>query len=865
MNLGQHAKSGNYVLNKNAPYTVPKEGSFFISYWRWDGLGSSTWEEVTDYVNLAPYTSHTILEPNHYVDQVRIMTGLGPMLSQTTLPGVGVTSISDHNGKNTRFNYNAFGMLESIQSDDRQIVEKYAYTYSPSNIINHSQPVKIERYNGISFNTTMRYFDGLGRLAQNIDVDASAKNGRDFVSLATYDNMGRESERRLPFAISLSGNNGAEILNATTAHLSFYTSLIRNDDGYYAFSKKHYDDSPLNLVLKASLPGKSNNANHVTEGKPLQHQYRLNSTDEIKEFRVNSNGQLVYKGYYPANLLQVNRIHKDGSNDDDRDSYEYINALGQLIAKENRISPIDRRITYYVYDDFGRQRYVIPSIVEINITLPDAAFSSSHEDIVKYCYYTEYDFRGYPIREHTPGTGITSHVYDLFGRLILSQDAQMAQNNQWAFTKYDSQSRPVLSGVTTISGTAESLFTAMQSYMAADMLLRSYEGRGYHLHGYTNFSHPTSINANEVLSVTYYDDYEWTNGYAFSFADTLSGVTKTVNRVTGLVTGAKTKVLGTGVPNQWLTTAIYYDDHNNPIQTVADLYPSGIEIVSNKHNFMGQVTKTKVKQTIGVTVNEYNKWYEYDNFGRLLNIRKKITGDPQGEILLAKYEYDDLGNITLKRVHDENESTVYTYDIAGRVLSATSLDFSYKIGYDESLLPGIPARTDRLISQVTWSNSNTGSQMGYAYTYDKLSQLTDARLSEKSGSTWQPATNKFRERFAYDRNGNITTLQRYNSFAQPMHNYSYTYNEPANGNAVSWIGCSGAYTYDVNGNMTTDGMNNSQIEYNILNLPRRIFGASDEINYIYAANGQKTRHKLGKNEKNNLCNCSLIRFIGFLR
>jgi len=50
---------------------------------------------------------------------------------------------------------------------------------------------------------------------------------------------------------------------------------------------------------------------------------------------------------------------------------------------------------------------------------------------------------------------------------------------------------------------------------------------------------------------------------------------------------------------------------------------------------------------------------------------------------------------------------------------------------------------------------------------------------------------------------------------------------------------SGRYKYDSNGNMTHDGYSGVDIEYNELDLPKRIFAGSNEVRYIYAADGQK--------------------------
>ena len=89
-------------------------------------------------------------------------------------------------------------------------------------------------------------------------------------------------------------------------------------------------------------------------------------------------------------------------------------------------------------------------------------------------------------------------------------------------------------------------------------------------------------------------------------------------------------------------------------------------------------------------------------------------------------------------------------------------------------------------------------------------------------------------------------MQRYNSAAALLHNHTYTYNHATNGNVPTAIsGGATNFQYNANGNMTLDGLTNTQIEYNIINLPQRIFGSSGEVQYIYAANGEKLASVVG--------------------
>ena len=711
--------------------------------------------------------------------------------------------------------------------------------------ITHSQPVRIETFNGTSYHTTINYYDGLERQIQSISVGVSAQNGKDLVSFQQYDRMGRaDSIVYLPFVAASSTNNGAKISDPVSAQQSFYQNYLpaTDPDRNYAFAVKQYEESPRGLIVKEGGFGQSKN---IDSGDPTHYQYMLNDASQIKKFSVNGYNHLIYEGFYPANVLKVRRIYT-GENAENSDTYEYVDQTGKLIATETVVDENDRRITYYAYDDLGRKRFIIPPIQEALITVPGSVYS--HVDLRKYCFYTEFDNRGNPIREWYPGGICTSNVYDTYGRLVLSQDPVMAAENKWSFVKYDSQNRAVISGITTIAGTAETVAAALKAHNATlSSTEQVFEERGNDLHGYTNRCYPTNVTSSQVMNVTYYDDYQWiadTTTYGFSSADALEGMVKTENNVIGLTTGTKTKVIGIET-DQWLTSVTYYDDYGNAIQTISDLYPGGTEIVSNVLDFNDQVLQTKVKQTVDNTTYEYNKWFDYDSYGRLLKIRQKITGDPQNEIVLSEFAYDDLGQLVSKKIHGNLEETTYQYDINTREIAALSPSFSYRIGYDKSLLSGVAGRTDGMISQITWGYNSTGDQKAYAFTYDKLQQYLSASFYEKSGTSWT-SVSKYRETIgSYDKNGNILSLQRTDANGTLLHNLTYTYGSSTDGNILTGVTGSSEFLYDANGNMTKDGQTGVQIEYNILNLPQRIYKGADQISYIYSAAGQKLATQTG--------------------
>lgn len=163
------------------------------------------------------------------------------------------------------------------------------------------------------------------------------------------------------------------------------------------------------------------------------------------------------------------------------------------------------------------------------------------------------------------------------------------------------------------------------------------------------------------------------------------------------------------------------------------------------------------------------------------------------------------------------------------------------------------------ISQTSWKTANEDSSLKrYDYQYDALNRITAA-----SGAN---TSNYDLDLVQYDKNGNITNLQRKGhtnleaTAFGTMDNLSYDYGV-ANGNKLLSVTDTGNttygfkdgntsgddYAYDDNGNLTKDrnkGITN--IVYNHLNLPIRVvFGsASNMIKYRYDASGTKLQKEV---------------------
>ena len=166
-----------------------------------------------------------------------------------------------------------------------------------------------------------------------------------------------------------------------------------------------------------------------------------------------------------------------------------------------------------------------------------------------------------------------------------------AQKNpqEWSFTKYDALNRPALTGV--YSDALNRSREAMQQAALAPANLH-HEERNSSVHDYTlNRSFPQDLTADEILTVSYYDDYNFSfaSNAPYTFQSEV-GHTAYFGQVEGKATGSKTRVLG--VSGQWLKEVFYYDDDERTIQMIADNQTGGFDRLSSRYSFDGKVLES---------------------------------------------------------------------------------------------------------------------------------------------------------------------------------------------------------------------------------------------------------------------------------
>lgn len=728
---------------------------------------------------------------------------------------------------------------------------------------------------------TVQYFDGLGRPLQIVQVKGSPL-GMDVVQPIVYDAFGRESIKYLPYALQTGVSDGSYKANALTTGAGqslFYTTPptgVASIANPYAVSV--FELSPLNRVTEQGAPGApwqpvtgstaghtmkieyaSNNITALTDtaNSRLVVLYTISDIDAVTQKRTLVRG-VGTNVNYPAGELYVT-VSKDENwkntglgNSRGGTTEEYKDKEGHVVLKRTfnwlpATSKLEVLSTYYVYDDLGNLAYVLPPGAG-----PDAGLTSADNQTAldNLCYQYRYDERNRLTQKKLPGKDWEYMVYNKLDQLVATQDANQRSKatQEWTISRYDALGRVVVTG--TYNYGAPGADVRSQVQLQANGFSKLWEtptGTAVD-YGYTTQSFPTLVST--IFMVNYYDDYLFPeNPYNPTVSNTLT-------KPKGLLTGTRTRVLnpdGTYGPMLWGVN--YYDDHGRSAQNYKQHYLGGATQLSNSnydevastYNFNDQV-KLSIRHhytsvnllTAAVVVGNS---YDYDHMGRKTNTFEQIItpANTGTNILLAKNEYNEIGQLKAKHLHGATGAAPFLQDIdyaynergwlsrindpAGTP-TITKL-FSEQLNYNQPQY-GAAAQYNGNIAEQAYKvkDSPTTGLQTVKYSYDQLNRLTAGTSSTGFSETG----------IGYDLMGNIQALTRATAPNAASLGYTYTGNrltEVKNNNLAFR-----SYAYDLNGNATSDGQGNA-ISYNLLNLPQNV--PSKSLTYTYDVTGSKLR------------------------
>jgi RHS repeat-associated protein len=649
---------------------------------------------------------------------------------------------------------------------------------------------------------TTAYVDGLGRPLQTVSK-AMSFGGNDIVSPVVYDQFGREQTKYLPY-VPQSVKDGKFKTDPFNAQKNFYQTQVPGASGesvYY--SRVDYEASPLNRVLKTYAPGNSwakNDPSTVERGgnHPVENQYLINTLmDSVRIWDFAAGA--VIPSSLAGRIFTAGQLFKNVSIDEASNPVvEYKDKEGRVILKKVQLNSnpgtahMGWLCTYYVYDDLGNLRFVIPpKAVEAIIS----NWTVSTAIAAELCFIYRYDERNRMIVKKVPGADSTEMVYDVRDRLAFFRDGNMKGKN-WLVTFYDVLNRPTMTALynvatdrTTLQGTMNTATSNTQSLSynfpgTADLVLASHNGSssyvatnsitltdgfdtgtGVEVTAEINTS-ATNGNANVTvtnplpnipisaltpLTYTFYESYGFAGKQNYASTDitkpqagsnlnaeALPAVASTM--IKGLVTGSKVKVLGT---DQWLTTTNYYNDKGRLIQVLSDNVSGGQDVTTNLYDFNGKLLSSYLRhrnQRSGtIPQTEVLTMLAYDAGGRLLNIKKRLNNDVNLERTVAANEYDELGQLKKKRL-----------GITGTSTQLETLNYEYNIrgwlkGINKDFIPAVGSTTN-------WF----GQELNYDYGF-----TTSQFNGNIAGAKWKSRSNGIARAYgySYDKSNRLTGAQ----------------------------------------------------------------------------------------------------------
>jgi len=689
---------------------------------------------------------------------------------------------------------------------------------------------------------SIQYFDGLGRPVQTVARGITPDN-KDLVNYLTYDALGREEKAYLP----LKGNsNTGDFVNFNA--FSTLSKTIYQDDAK-PYAQTVYEASPLNRVIAQYGAGFAWNPNvNGTGGKPVKTEYLPNSASDCGYYYVLGN-DILRSGNYQANQLYVTKV----TDEDGNVAFEFKDKLGRVILTR-QIDGSEQINTYYVYDDFGNLRFVLPPMAADGFT--SGKKTTKDPLLRKYAYMYKYDYRNRCIYKSIPGCEPIYYIYDKSDRLIFTQDGEMraTSQNKWLMTIPDKLGRNCLSFFIskaldyTLNPYSISVITARRTN--ADNLLF-----GYVIDGLQAGDNIVMQNL-AVLTVNYYDDYTFlgTNGisvlkYGYEDAGTDYGAAyepagQEAYCHKGLLTGTITAYNKTFI-EQTIEDNLDIINVGDPQSLEIDPAEREVELSGITPDFSSSDENGNNDIIINKDINKL--------LDKMPVVNPDVTGMGGCGYLATVMYYDQRGQIVQSKSNNHlggMEKEYISYNFTGqpvkRKLTHTQETYApteiaevYTYTYDHA---------GRLLKTYHQLNNATAQTILADNMYDDLGRLKT--LNNKGGvrktdytynvRSWVTGiTNPvFTETLSYTFGGNISTQQ----WQQPesaegalkSREYNFTYDglerltKATDNSQVFGVNYSTSYSYDKHGNIT------SLKRMGVMN--NKIFEPIDDLTLTYNGN-----------------------------
>ncbi len=351
-----------------------------------------------------------------------------------------------------------------------------------------------------------------------------------------------------------------------------------------------------------------------------------------------------------------------------------------------------------------------------------------------------------------------------------------------------------------------------------------------------------------VAEVLYYDNYDFLQlaglsdccldftslaPYGDAYGDAGSRVLHK-----GLMTG---RIVSVASGEGSACDAYYYDYRRRLVQSRRITPEGGREVVRTRYTYTGEAIEEllTVMPRNGAKTDSLHTVRVYDRAGRLMSEAVELNG---GLPAVTTYGYDAVGRVAsvAAGLFGQVATTSFGYNARNWMTGQNTVSaqgdtlFAADLRYNSGLVhPGSVPLYAGNISEWQWQNAD-GRTHTYSFSYDASGRLTGSALFSDGN-----ADGSFTEGgIIYDRNGNIIGLTRTNGEEEFAKGFAYQ------GNMLKSL-CgkdetSGEYLYDGNGNMTHDGNNGLDLEYNRMNLIQKVTRNGAAIaDYRYLYDGTK--------------------------
>ncbi len=256
------------------------------------------------------------------------------------------------------------------------------------------EPVSINTFNN-NYNTikkieSITYFDGFGKAKQSVAVKQSVTK-KDIVQHIEYDQFGRTSKQYL--ALPTSQNTGNYISNAQSQITTYYQNAFADQ---HPFSEVAFDNSPLNRTLESTAPGdtwqiiNNSDTDHTTK-----YGYGVNTPNEVLRIEIDESNatEPLILSYYNAEELLKNIIKNENWTTSDgllNTKEVFTDKNGRKIAEfsyENDGGTAKKLSTYYVYDNVGNLRFVLPPKLDLNPETVSTAGCSNYSKFFSHSIF----------------------------------------------------------------------------------------------------------------------------------------------------------------------------------------------------------------------------------------------------------------------------------------------------------------------------------------------------------------------------------------------------------------------------------------------------------------------------------------------